>query len=316
MKKIIYYNIIATIIVLIITEIICFICAVKYQWKFIGKESIKYVYLCYTLPENYGYYDVPSKTERPISGVGAGKNYKKKPILLFGCSVTYGNKLSDEENFSGILSRVTKRPVYNLAQDGWTISHMYRQLQKNNEIRNIDPEYIIYTFIPDQKRRLYFFQGWPHNTGLYLKYHYDKNKKLQANKRHYPFYYRFLTVKYIQYSIERLQNKNKKATSHLMMDLFTSSVNIIKDRYPNAKLIFLLYYDQCNENFSNRIHSIKYFLTEEEYKKLIELGFEIINIEEIAKKSYCKAEYKIDILHPSTKMWEEFVPILVNKYNM
>ncbi len=317
MKKLILYNIIAFIFVFIISEIICYIMAVNFQSQFMSKlEAIKFVLKSYIVKEEYRFYDVPSEEQRPISG----KDYKKKPILLFGCSVTYGNKLSDDENFSGVLSRITKRPVYNLAQDGWTISHMYRHLQINKAIEKLDPEYIIYTFIHDQKRRLYFYQGWPHDTGLYLHYTYDKTGNLQANKRVYPFFYRLLTVKYIQYGIEKIKNSNKKATSKLMFDLFSRSVNIIKDRYPHAKLIMLLYWDNdCNEDDLKHIHNLNTWFTEEEYKKLTNPrggGFEIINMEETANKPYCTSDYKIDNHHPSNKMWEEFVPILVKKYKM
>lgn len=314
MKRIVIYNIIVLLVALIISEMTFFIMAVKFQTQFIGRRAaIKYVLNSYINKEEYRFYDIPSKEQRPISGA----KYHKKPIILFGCSVTYGNQLSDDENFSGVLSRKTKRPVYNLAQDGWTISHMYRHLQINKDIENLDPEYIIYTFIPDQKRRLYFHQGWPHDTGLYLSYHYDKNNNLVANKRFYPIFFRLLTVKYIQYEIENIRNNNEKATSNLMIDLFTRSVNIIKNRYPHAKLIMLLYWDNdCNEENQKIIHSIDTYLSEEEYQKLKNLGFEIINIEETANKYYCTSDYKVDNHHPSTKMWEEFVPILAKKYKM
>ena len=315
MKKILLYNIIVFIIFFILSEISCFIWEVNLQKiKFKKDNAIKTVLLDYFKEPSFYFYDVQSiwsEIGRPVSGI----NYRKKPILLFGCSIIYGEGLTENNTFSAILSELTKRPVYNLALRGWTVTHMLRQLQVNKEIENLDPEYIIYTFITDQKTRLHFYQGWPWDTGLYLRYKYDKDKKLKPIERRYPFYYKFYITKFIQDKINKLKTDNYELTSNLMIDLFKESTKIIKERYPNAKLILLLYKNKnCSEH--SPIEPTKNFLNKEEYKKLSELGFNIINIEQESNKLFCTKEYKIDDYHPSAKMWEEFTPILIKKYNM
>ena len=105
MKKLILYNIAVLIILAIILEIISFFLALNYELTHTSENVFKYLYKHYFGKEEYRFYDLDLKDNRPISG----KTFKKKPILLFGCSVTYGFKLSNEENFSGILSKLTKR---------------------------------------------------------------------------------------------------------------------------------------------------------------------------------------------------------------
>ncbi len=314
--KIVLINIISIFVLLLTAELVCFVFAVKFQWQFIQNFAITHMLRTYTTPPFYVYFDVPGEHQIPI----AGKNYKKAPILLFGYSVIYGTELSDEENLSGQLSKLTKRPVYNLGGEGWTFAHMLKQLEVNENIKELEPDYIIYTYINDQRRRLHFIQGWPHETGLYLRYYYDKNGNLvSADKKHCPFWYRFLIVKYYQYHLQDKLTKNREYTSKLMFDILGKSVEIIKQRYPKAKLIMLMYTDdECSvENKRDIVPDSDYF-SDEEYEKLKELGFETVNIEAETGggKALCTPEYKVDNHHPSAKMWAEFLPVLVKKFKM
>ena len=119
-----------------------------------------------------------------------GKEYDAKRIVLFGCSVTYGNLLKEDKNFSGILSKITKRPVYNMAYDGWGPSHILKLLKEHRSlIFGEEPEYIIYTYINDHKRRIISYQGWPYSSQLYKIYNYNKNNQLTEIKRKYPLYF-------------------------------------------------------------------------------------------------------------------------------
>lgn len=315
MKKIIVTNLIVLFSVFIVLEVIAFFISVKIESQFIGNGAYRHVLTRYFAEPTYIYYDVPSEKARPISGI----DYKNKPILLFGCSVTYGNLLSDNENFSGILSKLTKRPVYNLAYDGWTVAHMLRQLETNEDIKNLDPEYVIYTFIHDQRRRLFFYQGWTNDTELYLRYTYNKNGNLVANKKHYPFYYRLQIVKNIQHFIERKKINDEKNASKFMLDIFEKSSKMIKERYPNAKLIMLIYNDRdCSDDNKPQICDSDYCtFNEKEYNELTKMGFEIIDIERGSNEVYCTSEYRLDDNHhPSSKMWQDFLPKLAKKYNM
>ena len=312
--KIIAINLILLLFVLLIGETACFINAFSFQHQYIPKttETIKYLFSRYSTDVCTEYYDVPNEKMRPTEG----KNFKKNPIILFGCSVTYGNKLSDGENFSGTLSKMTKRPVYNMAGDGWTFSHMLKNLQANPVLENLNPDYVIYTFIKDQKRRLYFYQGWPHDTGLYLRYKLDKNNNLVEVIPHNNIFWRSYLVKSIQYQIQINKNENETATDTLMLRILGESTQIMKKRYPNAKFIMLLYSDSDCQKGERDIFSDKEFLSEYEENEIKKLGYEIVNIEQEMGFPPCTPEYKVDDHHPSAKFWNEFTPKLVKKFKM
>lgn len=312
--KIIFINFLFLIAIFLIAEIISFIIGYKMQYNFILNKqgTFDYMFSRYYANVTREYYDVPNEKMRKI----AGKNFKKNPIILFGCSVTYGNLLKDNENFSGVLSKITKRPVYNMAGDGWTLTHMLKNLQSNPTIENINPDYIIYTFITDQKRRLYFYQGWPHDTGLYLRYKIDRKNNLVEVKEKYPFYWRSAFVKTMQIYIQQMNINNTEKTTKLMLKILDESVKIMKQRYPHAKLIMLLYSDIDCEQGERDILQTNTYLSDYELKTIKEMGFEVVNIEEEMGFPTCTFSYKIDNHHPSAKFWNEFTPKLVKKFNM
>lgn len=286
-----------------------------------GGNVFEAVYKTYTQTPFFSYEHSKNKLHQL-----QGKEYNKKPILLFGCSVTYGNLLDENKNFSGILSKETKRPVYNFSYDGWGPAHMLKLLSEDKRLLFIkDPEYIIYTYINDHKRRIVSSQGWPYSSQLYKIYDVDKNNNLIEVPRKYPFYWRFLCVKNFQSLKERILLKNEKYVNNLLFKIFEKSVSIFKSRYPNAKLILLLYDVKiCFDNENHEISNSEDILSKEEIEKFQNMGFVVYNIEEIAEKSFCGVDYHahcpiygdVDYNHPSTKMWEEFVPKLVEKLDM
>ena len=286
-----------------------------------GSNIIEAVINTYKQKPFLSYEDAKSNLHPVI-----GREYTKKRIILFGCSVTYGNLLNENKNFSGVLSKITKRPVYNMAFDGWGPSHMLKLIREDRSlIFGEEPEYIIYTYINDHKRRIISHQGWPYSSQLYKIYDFDKNSQIIDVPRKYPNYWRFLSVKHIQCLYERLILRNEKYINSFLYKILEESATIIKKRYPNTKLIMLLYDVKiCLNKENTEISKINNIISDEEYKKFKELGFEVYSIEELAGKSFCGIEYHakcpiygdIDYNHPSTKMWEEFVPKLVEKLNM
>ena len=309
--KIISINLLLLITIFLAAEINCFIMAYRIHFpEFLQKKStIDFLVSKYFEDVNRECYDVPNHKMRPI----AGKNFKKNPIILFGCSDTYGYELGENENFSGVLSKLTKRPVYNMSGVSWTFAHMLKNLQSNPTIENLNPDYIIYTYINDQRYRMFFIQGWPSDTGLYLRYRIDKNNNLVEVKTDYPFYWRSYLVKSMQVLSQLQAYTNYEKQSKLMLRILQESAKIMKTRYPDAKLIMLLY----NENkCEKRIIPTNQYINEEEEKEIKKMGFDIVNIEEEMGYPTCTFEYKVDDFHPSAKFWSEFTPKLIKKYNM
>lgn len=106
--------------------------------------------------------------------------YKNRPIILFGCSFTYGQNLEQNQTMSYKLSQYTNRAVINRAHSGWGIQHMLWQLKNDKELTKIpNPEYIIYTFIPDHIGRLYSFCYFNHEWYLSPAYKILRNNSLK-----------------------------------------------------------------------------------------------------------------------------------------
>lgn len=331
MKKILFVNLIVIICLVLFLELFFMFMAASYRLNSLKDESllkrfkqdnvVKYILNSY-FKHPHSVYLHGCENLRPI----AGKEYTSAPIVLFGCSITYGDLLNDDNNFSAILSRVSKRPVYNMAFDGWCPAHMLKLLKENKELLFLkNPEYIIYTYIKDQKRRLHFYQGWRYSSQLYKLFDIDKDGNLIDYGVKYPFYWRFMTTKHIQYAIERFNYLNEEKSDKILFKVFEDSVSIIKSRYPNAKLIMLLYdVKMCSNDENVDIFKTEDVLTKKEQEKFKEMGFEIYNMEELVGKSLCGEEYHarcpmygdVDHHHPSSKMWEEFVPKLVEKLSM
>ncbi len=56
----------------------------------------------------------------------------KSPVILFGCSFTFGAGLNDNETFSYKLSKYTGRNVYNRGLSGYGVQHMLYMLNDSD----------------------------------------------------------------------------------------------------------------------------------------------------------------------------------------
>ncbi|MCR5261487.1 MAG: hypothetical protein K6C94_06575, partial [Candidatus Gastranaerophilales bacterium] len=83
-----------------------------------------------------------------------GLQYKKRPIVIYGCSFAYGHRLKPTESMGYVLSEKTKRPVYNYASSGTGIQHVLYFLDNTKDINN-DVEYVLYLFINEHIYRMY-----------------------------------------------------------------------------------------------------------------------------------------------------------------
>ncbi len=264
------------------------------------------------------------KSERFRKDIGT--DYNKKSVLIFGCSHLFGAGLEDEQTFGYKLSQATKRPVYNRAFWAWGPQYMLYLLKSKRWIEDIKPpEYVITMFIPDYYQRLYLHQGWPFDSGVYLRYKIDKNDNLKLLPTSpYPWYWRFLTVKYLQYYLENKETGNSKYTDKLYLKIMLESIDTIKKRYPGAKVILLLYEGGAVSEEINPyiMKNSDYFnskpFSPETLKELEKAGYIVINMEEFVGHSLKTKEYKLegDPTHPSEKVWDEFVPLLKDRFSM
>ncbi len=321
-RRIIFY-VAYLLILIILAEILLFGLAYVSQKKMFRSWTFKkQIEKYYTKAQ----YEMSEFTEdRFRKDLGTSSN--KKSILVFGCSHLFGAGLEENQTFSYKLSKATNRPVYNRAYWAWAPQHMLYILQTQKWIKGIkEPEYIITMFIPDYDERFYLHQGWPFDSGVYLRYKIDRQNNLKRlPTERYPWYWRLFITKYTQYFIQNnIEKPNKDYSNRLYVRMMQESMNLIKSKYPNTKVLLFLYKgDFATDNPNTKIMQNKDFFNDEPFSQnslneLEKMGYIIVNLETIVNHSLETREYKIDgdPTHPNEKVWDEVIPILQKKFNM
>ena len=236
-----------------------------------------------------------------------GLDYKKKPVILFGCSYTYGYKLNDNQTFGYYLSEYSKRPVYNRAHNAWGLPQMVYQLSRDDFYNEVpEPEWVIYLFSKHNIQMLYdyTFQLWDKELCLHYK---NKNGKLVREK---------LPPKIIQNSwLYKIYRKNKIKNIYdcifsdedekLTVLYFKTAMEEAKKHWKNVKFI-VLFYDETTETegFDEKLQ-----------KDLQKAGFITYKMNDIAEFDVTDTKFRVAEKdpHPSEKLWQLFCPKLAKK---
>ncbi len=232
-----------------------------------------------------------------------GTNYRKKAIILTGCSFAFGCLLSDKETFSYKLAEYTKRPVYNRGVSGWGFQHLYFLFNNKLFYKTIPktPEYVVYIFIPDHMRRMRLWVDHSlFSSGEYYHLELIDGKLVEPKSKFYLLYSSYLgksiCEKYLQ---KNISPEKKEYNLKLAEEIFIESFNSIKAHYPNIKFVILRYYGEMepeqgwmdDENF---------------WKSLKNDGFIVLSSKELTGKTLNKQEdLASDNLHPSGKAWDK-----------
>ena len=308
--KIIIYNIIFVLIILLTAELICCIKQCNFYLKNVEKNK-KYVQAEKSITCKYILKLKYLKTVflheddfRAPQGLQYNKNNKESSsIVLLGCSFTHGYGLKDNETFSYFLSEQTKRPVYNLGVIGAgqrEALYILRSPKIRSSLipRNDNIKYFIYTYIPAHKHRLY------RNNRIHVpNFKYDKS---YTKLKYYKDYLNNKTCLVPElmnlYSIYLFNNEK----AFKLIKLYFKQIKKIIDKdYKNydepTKLIILIYVVDDGYN----------------WKELEEENIKIINLKSILNVNLRDAEYTIDDAgHPNAKAWEVIVPALVKELNL
>ncbi len=316
--KIIYINLSIIFLILIIGEITGYfyyyntVLRVKENYnksynitekKFTKKEYIALG--CERIKKRYFekiYYFNTAKDFRPPAGLKYKKSSPdKSPIVLLGCSFPYGYGLSNEESFHNVLSKYTKRPVYNLGNTGGSLREALYIL-RNKKLRtkllgdSCHVKYFIYTFIPSHIDRLYS------NFREMAPFYYEKNGHLKYYMNYLgnrSFLYYFLMFYYKDHFIN-----NEKAFE--LLKLYIKELNqTIQNNYNNynepSKLVVFVYAD--NKNY--------------DWKQIENKDIIVIKSNEILDVDITDKEYQqIWDRHPNAKAWQVIVPALSKKLNL
>ena len=299
MKKvgIVLVNIILIIFVLIFAEIMLFKNATK---------DITYHEVKYRLEKE----DLTLEKLKKYSNMREprGLNYKKSPIIIYGCSYAYGDELKDEETFSSQLSEYTKRPVYNFAMSSKGLQHALYLLKHDKKITP-EPEYVFYVFINDHYRRMFVNCNRIDNL-KYLTYK-KKNNELIENVSNFAITERFYILSSLKNQMYYfLKAPFEKQIYKLAKLYFITIKNEIKNKYPNAKFVILDY-------------ELGYscYLSKDKIKDLQKEDIDVISLNKEFKDKLSMNEYRnpkeIDeYRHPNAKAWSEIVEFISKKYDL
>ena len=231
----------------------------------------------------------------------------KKPLILFGCSYTYGFGLKENEIFSAKLADYTNRTVYNRGKSGTGLPFVYYQLNDEQVLKELpkNPEYIIYTFIPDHIPRLTRFRSWVMCGELVLRYKISKGK-LVVDEPLFPILHTFFTSIVIDEYIEA--HKRKEDENKLFLEIWKQSVEIMQKEFKDTKIVIVYY--ECPFDSP--------YLYKDEIEKMKNVSSNIIffdvkkEIPDIMDRKY----WIEDNSHPSALAWDTIVPKLADRLGL
>lgn len=253
--------------------------------------------------ENYSLENLKNNMRAPF-----GLEYKKAPVLIYGCSYAYGFALDDAETLGYKLSKLTKRPVYNFAVSSKGLQDTLYLLRHDEKVTP-EPQYVFYVFINDHLRRMYVNCNKIDNI-KYLKYK-NKNGKLVEDVNKFEFSERFYITRAVKNAFYYLLKKPLENQIYNLAKLYLISVKEeINQKYPNAKFIVIDY-----ENGGSS------FLTYSRKKDLEKNGIEVISLNKVfhnklKSDKFRNAVQKDMFRHPNGDAWSLVVDYIVQEYNL
>ena len=246
--------------------------------------------------------DEPMINFRPILiGNSSDIITKKLPIVLFGCSYTYGWNLDNNQTFSYKLYKKTGRTVFNFGIVGAGVQQTLFMLQ-NNILKCIpQPEYVIYTFICDHINRMNVCFYFDEYGVIYYKYNKNKDLVLMSDLDLY-YWHSYILRRIYNLLYEKKLLMYKRDNNEFLLKHFLAVNNEIKKSSNNTKFVLFVYDgDSIIENI------------EEELKKN---GIIVIYLSQLSKENFSDKKYMVDDSHPSEKAWDIIVPLLIKKLNI
>ncbi len=235
----------------------------------------------------------------------SGLNYKKQPIIIFGCSYAYGEFLDDEDTISAKLSKLSERPVYNYAIKGKGLQNTLFIVENKLYDTNIkNPQYAIYIMMSDQIRRLYT-NACPDDYVAQPIYKFNKFGEPVIKSSYYPRYRQFYSFYYLnnlvyKYILEKqFDRHNRYVTLY-----FEQIQRQLKQQFPDIKFIILMFGDKNNFGL--------------DMSRLKDDGFTVISTEELTGINFFDKKYQVSEkdIHPNSKVWEIVASKLVEKYKL
>jgi len=267
-------------------------------------KKIKIPYLAYKKVFTLNADEIINKL-RPVEY----RNKDKSPVWLFGCSYTYGFALENNETFSHKLADYTGRTIVNRGYIGTGIPFFYKQISENkilNDIKSLtpgkEPDYIIFTLIPDHFGRMFRYRNWVMSGDHTLRYKIDKNGNLIEDKSIFlPLHSLFTSIVLEEYNEH--QKTNDSQNVYNLFDKYIDSVSdIIKKQLHNTKFVIL--YLKCPLDNDNDIYE------EEIRKEAVKNDIIYINLNEKISEIKQDKYWIEDKSHPNAAAWDKIVPVV------
>ena len=256
-------------------------------------------------------YDYDLDTFAQIDGWGrapVGLEFKKKkPVVIFGGSYSYGFALDEMQTVSSKLSKLTKRPVYNKSFVAWGIQHLLFLSKSDKTYSNIkNPEYVFYIFTFDDLRRMYLYS---YSSWNILNEEFDVRYKLKGNKlfeirntnnlfNQIKRLYTFNELHHLFYK-KYVDVPSKRAKAYdLAIKQINEAEKEIKSRWKNTKFVVLSYDDP-------------YFST-----LLEKNGISTVNLMKLASQDKFLLDSMKRNVVPTPEIWDELLPKLVKSLKL
>ena len=258
-------------------------------------------------------YDIEKSQFRPVMNENSNEN----SIIIFGCSYAYGYIFENEKTLSYIMSKYSKRPIYNRSMNGWGIQHMLYQLKEDKNMYNeiTKPKYVFYVLMNDSSHFLRLFHSsFPDifDSQFYLTYKSYKGD-LKEKKPLFNIYIDFMLTKHLYNSFIRNKidydfyinpDENEKLFDFFVLH-FKVANNLIKKNWGNETKFIILTFENTQKQYWEN--------------KLKKLEIDVIDIAEIIEDNnltdFKKGYFEPEIYgHPNEKLWEKLVPKLKKIY--
>ena len=313
-KKIIFFNFIAVFII--------YACFELYTYsQFCKSIGFSIPFFQISEKDTFEFYPPERFISLEKAEIKNNIKYEKPPILMIGCSYTWGELLPENETPEAKITKLTGRFVYNWGISGhgpipqislFNLEHKYHLLKEK-------PEYVIYTYMFHHPERLWCIE----------KYNVLRKEKLIPSQPYNILYNSYLYRKNKDHEFERLYNNFE-----MKYELFLNVVKLLKQKseqeFPGSKFVMLLYSDinkdlceglQSTTEDIERNNKLFDLLYSKEFRKTLEdMGIIVISTEELTRRKMDKTSDRIpndpNHPHPSSSAWDEIIPKLVQRLNL
>ena len=264
----------------------------------------------YLSDKNY-LIDSPETTfRRPITEIN-NKILKGKPIVIFGCSYSWGYNLKENSTFGYKLAELTGSPIYNRSLPRWGVQQMLYQTKREDFYQKIpEPKYAVYVFIGSHLGRMLKYSFcYPYYDFAYLKYDKKDNmltrEKLNFNRIYFQS----------EWDLRSLYTRHLYKDEDYIFDMFKLHVleakNELQKHWKNTKFVMIMYED-TDPWFSSHA----WIFDSPRLKELQDEGIIIIKTDDLTneiKKHPDKYFISKKDHHPSAKAWELLTPLIFER---